>query len=237
VIRNRAVALAVVVTAAAGGLVGADGWSAHHPTRTSDAAEQVARGTSPPITAARTTTTAARAALTTTTAALTPTSTVSTSSSCPVASPRFRPRWITMPRIITNARVVAPPRVAPKVPGAPPLTTAGKKMFAWDTKQNVWPGDLHGHVLLNAHVWPDGSAVGNWMLAKLHVGDRIVVKGTNRKLCYRVTKRVQVLASVGLPGYYTRYGPPRLAIVTCSGRRLGPGVWTKRTVWYAAPQV
>jgi len=142
-----------------------------------------------------------------------------------------------MPRIITNARVVAPPRVAPKVPGAPPLTTAGKRMFAWDTKQNVWPGDLHGHVLLNAHVWPDGSAVGNWMLAKLHVGDRIVVKGTNRKMCYRVTKRVQVLASVGLPGYYTKTGPPRLAFVTCSGKRLGPGVWTKRTVWYAKPSV
>jgi len=110
-------------------------------------------------------------------------------------------------------------------------------MFAWDTKQNVWPGDLHGHVLLNAHVWPDGSAVGNWMLAKLHVGDRIVVKGTNRKMCYRVTKRVQVLASVGLPGYYTKTGPPRLAFVTCSGKRLRPGVWTKRTVWYAKPSV
>jgi hypothetical protein len=232
-----------VVAAAAGGLVGIDGWSAHDATRTSVAAEQVAPGTSPPATAARaalTTTTPARAALTTTTAAraaLTPSSTASTTSACPVVSPRFRPRWITMPRIITNARVVAPPRVAPKVPGAPPLTAAGKKMFAWDTKQNVWPGDKRGHVLLNAHVWPDGSAVGNWMLAKLHVGDRIVVKGTYRKLCYRVTKRIQVLASVGLPGYYTRYGPPRLAIVTCSGRRLAPGVWTKRTIWYAAPQV
>jgi hypothetical protein len=217
------VALAVVVAAATGGLVGAEPWSAQHATRTSAAAEQAARGQSPPTTQAR--------------AALAPTSTVSTTTACPVASPRFRPRLITMPGIITNARVVAPPRIAPKVPGAPPLTTAGKKMFAWDTKQNVWPGDLHGHVLLNAHVWPDGSAVGNWMLAKLHVGDRIVVKGTTRKLCYRVVKRVQVLASVGLPGYYTKVGPPRLAIVTCSGKRLGPGRWTKRTVWYAAPSV
>ena len=219
-IRNRSVALAVVLAVATGGLVGAGAWSAPPSTPTAAAAEKLA---TPPTTAAR--------------AALTPTSTVSTTASCPVASPRFRPRLITMPRIITNARVVAPPRVAPKVPGAPPLTTAGKRMFAWDTKQNVWPGDLHAHVLLNAHVWPDGSAVGNWMLAKLHVGDRIVVKGTNRKMCYRVTKRVQVLASVGLPGYYTKTGPPRLAFVTCSGKRLGPGVWTKRTVWYAKPSV
>ena len=30
---------------------------------------------------------------------------------------------------------------------------------------------------MNAHVWPDGSAIGNKMLAKLHKGDRMVVFG------------------------------------------------------------
>lgn len=55
------------------------------------------------------------------------------------------------------------------------------------------------------------------------------------RLCYRVTERVEVLASRGLPRYYTKHGPPQLAIVVCSGRRLGPGVWEKRTVWFASP--
>jgi hypothetical protein len=156
---------------------------------------------------------------------------------CNVVPHSFRPRTITMPGITRRAKVVAPPRVAKRVPGAPPLTTAGKEEFAYDLKQGIEPGDPHGHVLLNAHVWPDGSAVGNRMLAKLHKGDRVIVYGKALSLCYRVVKRVTVLASVGLPGYYRKTGPPRLAFVTCSGKRLGPGRWTKRTVWYAAPMV
>jgi hypothetical protein len=170
----------------------------------------------------------------TTTSTASPTA---TSRPCNVVPHSFRPRTITMPHITRHAKVVTPPRVAKRVPGAPPLTTAGKEMFAYDLKQGIEPGDPHGHVLLNAHVWPDGSAVGNRMLAKLHKGDRVVVFGKYLKLCYRVVKRVTVLASVGLPGYYRKTGPPRLAFVTCSGKRLGPGRWTKRTVWYAAPMV
>ena len=50
-----------------------------------------------------------------------------------------------------------------------------------------------------------------------------------------VTSRV--LASEGLPRYYDTDGPPQIAIVVCSGRRLGPGNWEKRTVWFASPQV
>jgi hypothetical protein len=174
------------------------------------------------------------AGTTTSTATASPTA---TTRPCNVVPHSFRPRTITMPHITRHAKVVAPPRVAKRVPGAPPLTEAGKEMFAYDLKQGIEPGDPHGHVLLNAHVWPDGSAVGNRMLAKLHKGDRVVVFGKYLKLCYRVVKRVTVLASVGLPGYYTKQGPPRLAFVTCSGKRLGPGRWTKRTVWYAAPMV
>ena len=174
------------------------------------------------------------AGTTTSTATASPTA---TTRPCNVVPHSFRPRTITMPHITRHAKVVTPPRVSRRVPGAPPLTAAGKEMFAYDLKQGIEPGDPHGHVLLNAHVWPDGSAVGNRMLAKLHKGDRVVVFGKYLKLCYRVVKRVTVLASVGLPGYYTKTGPPRLAFVTCSGKRLGPGRWTKRTVWYAAPMV
>jgi sortase family protein len=154
---------------------------------------------------------------------------------CAVVKHAFRPRRITVPGVTRDAVVVAPPREADGVPGAPPLTSSGKTEFAWDREQGIRPGDSAGNVLLNAHTWPDGSAVGNRLLATLHRGDRIVVRGDTERLCYRVTERVEVLATRGLKRYYTRDGPPQLALVVCSGRRLGPGVWTKRTVWFASP--
>jgi hypothetical protein len=129
-----------------------------------------------------------------------------------------------------------PRRLPDGVPGAPPLTTAGKTVFAFDREQGIRPGDPGGNVLLNAHTWPDGSALGNRLLAGLQLGDRIVVHGpAHTRLCYRVSERVEVLASKGLARYYDRVGPPQLAIVVCSGRRLGPGNWEKRTVWFARP--
>ena len=140
--------------------------------------------------------------------------TASAARACNVVPHSFRPRTITMPGITRRAKVVTPPRISRRVPGAPPLTKAGKEEFAYDLKQGIEPGDPHGHVLLNAHVWPDGSAVGNRMLANLHKGDRVTVFGKYLSLCYRVVKRVTVLASVGLPGYYSKTGPPRLAFVT-----------------------
>lgn len=122
------------------------------------------------------------------------------------------------------------------MPGPPPLTTAGKEMFAWDRQSRIRPGARHGGVRLNAHTWPDGSAVGNRMLRRLQVGDRIVVRGAKLRLCYRVTKRVEVFPwQVG--GYYRRDVRPRLAIVVCSGRRLSSGSWEKRTIWYARPSL
>ena len=157
--------------------------------------------------------------------------------SCDAVSHAFAPQRITVAGVTRSAGVVAPPREADGVPGAPPLTSAGKTVFAWDRVQGIRPGDPAGNVLLNAHTWPDGSALGNRLLAGLHRGDRIVVLGAHARLCYRVTERVEVLASRGLAGYYAKTGPPQLAIVVCSGRRLGPGVWEKRTVWFASPSV
>ena len=154
---------------------------------------------------------------------------------CPTRTRRpFPARQITIPGVVRRATVVTPPRDG-RVPGAPPLTSSGKWQFAWDKKWPIWPGQTFGNVLFNAHVWPDGSAVGNVMLARLHKGDRIVVHGKTKKLCYRVVERVQVYPSQALRRYYRVSGKPRVAIVVCSGRRLGPGIWEKRTIWFAAP--
>ena len=155
---------------------------------------------------------------------------------CPSrAAQPFAPRKITIPGAIRSARVITPPRDAAGLPGIPPLTSAGKSVFAWDRAHGTRPGQRRGNVLLNAHTWPDGSALGNRLLQRLGGGDRIVVRGQHTVLCYRVTERVEVLAQDGLPRYYAKDGRPQLAIVVCSGRRLGPGVWEKRTVWFASP--
>jgi hypothetical protein len=210
--RVAALASAVVVTAAAAvGVTGAGPASAQVPSG------------EPTLSSARTASSVAA-----------PASTVEPSATCPTRSRRFAPTRITMAGVIRNATIVTPPRVN-GVPGAPPLTSAGKWQVAMDRKWPIRPGDPYGIFILNAHVWPDGSALGNKMLSKLGVGDRIVVKNPDRKLCYRVVKKVQVSPREALRRYYKVDGPPRLAIVVCSGTRLAPGVWSKRTIWYAAP--
>jgi hypothetical protein len=164
-----------------------------------------------------------------------PTTTLRPRKTCDQVTHGFLPRAVSVPGVTRRSSIVTPPRDANGIPGVPPLTDAGKRLFAWDREQGIRPGDPAGNVLLNAHTWPDGSALGNRLLAQLHRGDRVVVHGTRVRLCYRVTERVEVLAVQGLPRYYTKDGPPQLAILVCSGRRLGPGNWEKRTVWFAAP--
>ena len=220
--RMGAVALAVAVATVGSWLVGAGGWA---PQPAGRAYAKIAPEPTSPSTATPTATATATDAPTTT----------APRRSCPTVRRPFTPRTISIPGITRRAGIVTPPRLG-AVPGAPSLTTAGKELFAWDEQSGIRPGDRAGNVRLNAHVWPDGSAVGNRMLAGLHRGDLIVVYGTHRYLCYRVIDRVQVLASRGLPRYYRTHGRPQLAIVVCSGRRLGPGVWEKRTVWFASPK-
>jgi len=166
-----------------------------------------------------------------------PSSSPSPDSACDDVSRAFAPQAITVPGVGRGVAVVAPPRDANGVPGVPPLSGDGKTVFAWDREQGILPGDTKGNVLLNAHTWPDGSALGNRLLAGLQAGDRIVVHGGRSRLCYRVTERVEVPADQRMLRYYEKDGPPQLAIVVCSGRRLGPGQWEKRTVWFASPAV
>jgi sortase family protein len=123
------------------------------------------------------------------------------------------------------------------IPHDPPLTDSGKRVFGWD-KKGPKPGSRRGNVRFNAHTWPDGSALGNRMLARLQVGALIVLRSSSGKgICYRVSKRVTVRprSYEARVGYYLTTGKPRLAIVVCSPPRLGPGNWKYRTIWYAKP--
>ena len=158
---------------------------------------------------------------------------------CPDEAAPFQPTSIDVPGVARGVPVITPPRDANDVPGTPPETSAGKHVFAFDREQHIEPGDSHGNVLLNTHTWPDGSALGNQLLSGLHHDGRIILVGHRhaQKLCYRVTRRIEVLATANVPEYYSRDGIPQLAIIVCSGRRLGPGNWEKRTIWYASPSV
>jgi len=149
----------------------------------------------------------------------------------PATSP-FTPTSVTIPHVIKDGQVLALPRDSRNVPGVPP--TSAKFTFAWD-RPGIKPGSERGNVLLNAHTWPDGSAVGNVMLDKLHEGDRIILRGGRSELCYTVSERIEVLASKGYAPYYARDGLPQIALIVCSGKRLGPGEWTHRTIWFAGP--
>ena len=151
------------------------------------------------------------------------------------AAEPFTPTRISITKVSGRIHVVALGRDAQEVPSTPPISNVGKAEFAWDKPSGVKPGSTKGNVLLNAHTRPDGTALGNTLLAKLRVNDQIVVRGKRSHLCYRVTKRIEVVAADGYAPYYDRRGKPQLAIIVCSGTRLGPGNWTKRTIRFAAP--
>lgn len=147
------------------------------------------------------------------------------------ASRPFTPTSVTLSD--RRYRVLALPRDGRNVPGVPPVTAAGRTEVAWDRPPGIKPGSSRGNVLLNAHTWPDGSALGNRLLRSLHRGDRIVVHGRSATQCYEVTRRIEVRADGDAHGYYDRTGRPQVAIVVCSGERTGPGQWSHRTLWFA----
>lgn len=148
---------------------------------------------------------------------------------------RFWPVAVHVPALNRTIRVIAVPRTSSGAVGSPPLTTAGKQIFGWDPF--VRPGSGVGSVVLDAHTWPDGSALGNALLGHLRVGATVTLKGARGQVrCYRIVQRAQYLKWLAPLYRITRTtGPEQLAIIVCSGRRLGPGDWQSRTVWYGVP--
>lgn len=157
----------------------------------------------------------------------------------------FIPTRIAIPGVITPAPTLALPRDSRGVPDVVPLSVAGMHEFAWDEAPvkgvpaaiGIKPGSSRGNTLFNAHTWPwpAGGALGNDMLLRLRPGKIIQVHGKGVIQCYRVTKQVQVPALGPYPDFYNRTGPPRIAIIVCSGVRAGPGDWLSRTIWFASP--
>lgn len=165
------------------------------------------------------------------------------------ASEPFVPTRISVPQVGANSPVLALGRDSRNVPRAPDLSSAGKEEYGWDDPSQATPGVVddikppgampgsdRGNVLMNAHTWPDGSALGNRLMEHLQVGDKLVLRGKGgTELCYQVTKRIVIKASDGSMEYYENDGPPQLALIVCTAPRTGPGQWENRTIWFASP--
>jgi hypothetical protein len=164
-----------------------------------------------------------------------PTPTPSPTPGCSTTTVAFVPTSVSIPGVQAHINVIALKRDSHDVPGTPPLTSTGKTEMAFDLGSGIEPGDALGNALLNAHTWPDGSALGNRLLAGLHEGDQFDVQGPLGHICYKVTDRIEVPATDPGKQYYAKAGVPQVAIIVCSGKRLGPGVWTMRTMWFASP--
>jgi hypothetical protein len=177
---------------------------------------------------------------------LMPTAYPAAPSRCPEPARPFVPKALEIPGVVNRTTVLALGRDRRDVPRTPPLTTRGKWQVAWDKPSNIKPGSPRGNVKLNAHTYPDGSALGTSALGKSALGNRllrqlfrdqrIVVLGPEgQRLCYDVIRRIQVAGDRPYRPYFSTSGRPQLAILVCSGRRRGPGDWSHRTIWYASP--
>lgn len=144
----------------------------------------------------------------------------------------FAPTSMDIQHVRTGLQVVGLPRDGADVPGVPPVSAT--YTVAWDAP-GPKPGGSSGLVRFNAHTWPNGAALGNAMLAAVHVGDRLTLRSGTTFLCYRVTKRVEVSGYQTYDPFFALDGPPQLAFIVCSGQRVGPGNWTKRTLWFGEP--
>lgn len=170
-----------------------------------------------------------------------PTEAVSTRNSAyNPCKPRGGAFWPTEMNIsgVGTVKVIGLRKARNGVPRTPAISNSGKRMVAWSSSHAA-PGASRGNVLMNAHTYPDGSALGNQMLKSTGVGSLIMVSGPYGNMCYRVTKRVVYNPSGKklAKQYYNQAGYNQLAIVVCSGKRIGKGRWTKRTVWYASPSL
>lgn len=109
------------------------------------------------------------------------------------------------------------------------------------------PGSAKGMVAFNAHTFSQGTWLGNELLAKLEVGDIIIVAGEKKseRLCYVIDKKPAVYKlrasdPKDLPVFPVErvYGfdrPSQLSLTVCSDYDVKNKVWLLRTVWLATP--
>jgi len=144
----------------------------------------------------------------------------------------FAPTTIDIQHVRKGMPVVGLGRDGSDVPGVPPVSAT--HTVAWDAP-GPKPGSESGLVRFNAHTWPNGAALGNEMLAHFSIGDILMLHSGTTKLCYKVTKRVEVDGYSTYDPFFELNVPSEFAFIVCSGKRVGPGDWNKRTLWFGTP--
>ncbi|GAA3528792.1 class F sortase [Nocardioides daeguensis] len=155
---------------------------------------------------------------------------------CVTPARAFNPTTATIPAIGRSVGVLRVRRTPSGAVGAPPVSDRGKWLMSRDPQRR--PGGRKGTVIMAAHTWPDGTALGNALLGSLQAGDLLVLGSRGGKVaaCYQVTRRREYAVNrVPRRKALRSGGPERVVIIVCSGTRLGPGRWTHRTLWYATP--
>lgn len=159
---------------------------------------------------------------------------VAAKASCKHPGHAFDPTRAQLPSLGRTVKVVEVQRTSSGAIGAVPTTDNNKWVMSMDPQTR--PGSHHGTVILAGHTWPDGSALGNAMLANLQPGDQIVLTANGKQACYQITERESYPVNhVPARKAFRSDGPSRIVIVACSGKRLGPGNWSRRTLWYGSP--
>jgi hypothetical protein len=148
------------------------------------------------------------------------------------ATKPFTPATVDIEDVGRSLPVVPIAREQDDIPGVPPVSATHTVAF---DAPGPHPGSERGLVRLNAHTWPNGAALGNEMLARFDVGDVLTLRRGDVKVCYRVTKRVEVDGYNTYEPFYALDGPSEFAFIVCSGERVGPGDWNKRTIWFGKP--
>jgi hypothetical protein len=131
--------------------------------------------------------------------------------------------------------VYAAPRMSDGAFGTPPETNTGKWMLGWDAPGLKPNQSASGAVALDAHTYPDDSALGNALIARLQPGAHISLRGAGGTACYTVVSRTTYNRSDVPASTFSYDGRARLTITVCSAPRLGPGNWLNRTIWVAYP--
>ena len=153
---------------------------------------------------------------------------------CVTSGGAFVPYTATITGVGT-VRVLPVPRPPGDAAGTPPETNTGKRMMAWDAPGLKPNGSSTGAVVTDAHSYPDGSALGNTFMAKLHQGSLVELRGDGGTACYRIVSQT-VYDQDHVPTYpFSTDGPARLSIIICYWPRLGPGNWQNRMIWEARP--
>jgi hypothetical protein len=148
------------------------------------------------------------------------------------ATKPFTPATVDIEDVGRSLPVLPIARERDDIPGVPPVSATHTEAF---DAPGPHPGSERGLVRLNAHTWPNGAALGNQMLARFDVGDVLTLRRGDVKVCYRVTKRVEVDGYNTYEPFYALDGPSEFAFIVCSGERVGPGDWNKRTIWFGTP--